>query len=428
MITRKMDRKKVIQQNYFKLFTISLLVGLLSSVLASVLRYITEHTEHFIFNYISKTNSLYFIVLPTIGITILYFMRKHLFQARKNKGITEIYNTIDRRKDHLPFFKIPSHFIHGFITVIFGGSTGIEVSTVVSTATIGNELYKKNFSAKLYKRELICAATAAGVAILFSSPLAGLLFGIEVISRKFKKTILISCVASTLVAAIFIYTLGNEPLIPKYINDWKWHSLPFFFILSILAGLFAVGFTVMVIKIKGIFGNITNNFMRVNLGALTVGLMIFYFPALFGDSYHGLKEVVNSSSVTIPYLLLLVLLKPLAASLTLGAGGDGGVFAPSIVAGAFLGFAMAFFCQNVLHIDVNPINYALIGAGAALSAAIYAPFTSIFLVCNIVPNGYTLIIPLIVCCLISKYFAKKILPYNVYTFDMYKESIKKTLT
>ena len=141
-----MNRKKVIHQNYFKLFAISLIVGLLSSILAISLRFITEKTEHHVFNFVSETNPYLFIILPSIGITIIYFLRKYVFQGRKNKGMTEIYKTLDLRKDHLPLFKIPSHFINGFLTVIFGGSTGIEVSTVVSTATIGNEVYKKNFS------------------------------------------------------------------------------------------------------------------------------------------------------------------------------------------------------------------------------------------------------------------------------------------
>ena len=422
-----MNRKKVIHHNYFKLFAISMIVGLLSSLLAISLRFITEKTEHHMLSFISETNPYLFIILPSVGITMIYFLRKYVFHGKKNKGMTEIYKTLDLRKDHLPLFKIPSHFINGFLTVIFGGSTGIEVSTVVSTATIGNEVYKKNFSAKLYKRELICAASAAGVAILFSSPLAGLLFGIEAISRKFKPTILISCLASTLIAALFIYGLGNERVIPTHIIDWKWQSTPFFFVLSLLAGLFAVGFTLMMIRIKTFFGNINNNFIRVNLGAITVGLIIFFFPVLFGDSYHGLNEVLQAESNSIGYLLLLVLLKPLASSLTLGAGGDGGVFAPSIIVGAFLGLLMAIFCQTVLQMEVSPINFALIGAGSMLSAAIYAPFTSIFLICNIVPNGYSLIIPLIVCCLVSKYFANKLLPYNVYTYDMYKEKMKNSI-
>lgn len=423
-----MNRKKVIHHNYLKLFIVSLFVGLLSSLLAITLRHITESTEHYLSKAVSNNNPYLFILLPSIGITTIFFLRKYVFQGRKNKGMTEIYKTLDQRKDHLGLFKIPSHFINGFLTVIFGGSTGIEVSTVVSTATIGNAVYKKEFSAKIYKRELICAACAAGVAILFSSPIAGLLFGIEAISRKFKPTILISSLASIAVASLFIYGLEHERIIPTETGNWKWQSTPFFLLLSVLGALFAVGFTLLLINLKTFFGNINNNFLRVNIGAITLGLLIFFFPVLYGDSYHGLNEVLNSHNNSIEYLFLLVLLKPLASSLTLGAGGDGGVFAPSIIGGAFLGLMIAVFCQTFLHMEVNPLNFALIGAGSALSAAIYAPFTTIFLICNIVPNGFILLFPLLVCCLLSKFLAKKILPYNVYTHHMYKEKLNQRST
>ncbi|ULT46312.1 chloride channel protein [Niabella defluvii] len=146
------------------------------------------------------------MILPTIGITAIYFLRKYLFLNRKNKGITEIYKTLDQRKEHLPFFKIPSHYLNGFLTVIFG-STGVEVSTVVATATVGNMGYKREFSAKMYKRELICAGVTAGVAVLFASPLAGWLFAMEVIARKVRKSLIISCTASALIAASFIFFL-----------------------------------------------------------------------------------------------------------------------------------------------------------------------------------------------------------------------------
>lgn len=420
-----MNRKKVIQHHYYKLVAASLLVAILSAFLAYSLKYITEHTEHIVFTTIRDYNPLYFIILPTVGITIIYFLRKYLFKGRKNKGMAEIYKTLDLRKDHLPLFKLPSHYINGFLTVIFGGSTGIEVSSVVATATIGNEVYKRSFSARMYKRELICAAATAAVAILFSSPLAGMLFGLEAISRKFKWSVLIACLTAAVVSAIFILSIGKEPLIPQHIQEWKWHATPFFLLLSGLSALFAVGFTLIVIHVKNFFGSISNNFIRVNLGALSVGLIIYFFPILFGDSYHGMNEILNTESASVYYLLFLVLLKPLASALTLGAGGDGGVFAPSIIAGAFLGFALGIFCKTVLHMDVLPINFALIGAGSALSAAIYAPLTAVVLICNIVPNGFILLAPLLVCCVLSKYLASKILPYNVYTYDMYRESLAK---
>lgn len=421
-----MERQKIITRNYFKLTTTSAFIGLLSALLAFSLKHLTEFLEHRIFNSVTNFHPILLIILPTIGITTIYFSRKYLFKNRKNKGITEIYKTLDQRKDHLPLFKIPSHYINGLLTVIFGGSTGVEVSTVVATATIGNFAYEKEFSAKQYKRELICAGVTAGVAILFNSPLAGWLFAMEVIARKINKTLVISCTASALISWLFIYFFDNNTLLPYSIKEWSLHAIPFFVILSLLGGILAVYFTLLVTRMKRLFANISNNFIRVNLGALAVGTLIYFFPTLYGDSYHGLKEVLKEplavSSASLSFLLLIAVLKPLAASLTLGAGGDGGVFAPSIVAGAFLGLVVAYIGNHYFDIHLIPLNFALVGAAATLSASLYAPFTSLILICNLLPNGYILFIPILLSCIISNLFSKKLLPYNVYSYDFYLTS------
>jgi CIC family chloride channel protein len=363
-----------------------------------------------------------FILLPSVGITAIYFLRKYAFQNRKNKGIKEIYTTLETRKDHLPFFKIPSHYINGFLTVIFGGSTGIEVSTVVATATVGNQAYKRLHPAWAYKTELICAGVIAGVTLLFGSALGGLLFAFEVIARKYNKTLLISGISSMLVAALFVHYMDNSPLFNFAAKQWQWQAVPFIVVLGLIAGLLALYFTKIVIYAKSYFAGIKNNFIRVNLGAITVGILIFFFPALYGDSYHGLGEILESSlhgSINWLYflpLLLLVLLKPLAAALTLGAGGDGGVFAPSIVTGALLGVFFAQLCNHYLGTHLIVINFALFGAAAMLSAAIHAPFTAIFIIASIVPSGYLLFAPLLVVSVIAKILAKRIYPYNVYTY------------
>lgn len=414
-----MKRKKVQAHYYFKLVLVSFIVSSVCALLAFSLKEAAEIAERKIFSDVNAINKLLLIVLPTIGITAIYFLRKYLFRKRKNKGITEIYKTLDQRKDHLPFFKIPSHYLNGFLTVIFGGSTGVEVSTVVATATVGNEAYKKDFSAKMYKRELVCAGVVAGVAILFGSPIAGWLFAIEVIARKLTRSLVISCTASALTAWGFISLMEHQPLLPFAVSEWKWSALPFFVLLSLLGGTLSVYFTLLVVHVKSFFSNITNNFIRVNLGALVVGTLIFFLPYLYGDSYHGLSEVLSASfrdnSFSIGILLLLVLLKPVAASLTLGAGGDGGVFAPSIVAGAFLGLLFAIVCNRFFDAHLILLNFALVGAAATLSSSIYAPFTSLFLVCGLVPNGFALFIPVLMASLISQKFSQLLLPYNVYT-------------
>lgn len=422
-----MEKKKIIvTKHYFRLIVAAAIVGLGSALMAFILKIITEYSQHHLFNFAEEKSSILYIILPSVGITAIYFLRKYLFKNKKNKGITEIYKTLDQRKDHLPLYKIPSHFFNGFLTVIFGGSTGIEVSTVVATATIGNFAYEKEFSARMYKRELICAGVVAGVAILFTSPIAGFLFALEVIARKVRKSIIISCATSAIVSFIFIQLFAPERILTQKVESWNYAAIPFFIILSILGGSLSVYFTLLVTRMKKLFGNISNNFIRVNLGAIAVGILIFFFPSMYGDSYHGLNEIIDKplsyNGFPVLFLLAVAVLKPLASALTLGAGGDGGVFAPSIVAGAFLGLLVAFLGNNYFGLELVPINFALLGAAVTLSASLYAPFTSVFLVCNLLPDGFVLFGPILICCFISLQFAKKLLPYNVYTHAFYLDA------
>ncbi len=415
-------RKKVVRYSYLKLIGSSALVSIVCCVLAYSLKHSTAYVQEELFESVSSWDAKLFIVLPSIGITAIYFLRKYAFQNRKNKGIKEIYTTLETRKDHLPFFKIPSHYINGFLTVVFGGSTGVEVSTVVASATVGNQAYKRLHPAWAYKTELICAGVIAGVTLLFGSALGGFLFAFEVIARRYNKTLLISGLTSMALASVFVYYLDASPLFKFEVKAWRWQAIPFVAILGLIGGILALYFTKTVIYAKSYFAGIKSNFIRVNLGAITVGTFIFFLPVLYGDSYHGLGEVLKSSlhdSVNLLYflpLILLVLLKPFVASLTLGAGGDGGVFAPSIVTGALLGVLFAQLCNHYLGTQLVVINFALFGAAAMLSAAIHAPFTAIFIIASLVPSGYLLLAPLLISSFIAKTLAKKLYPYNVYTY------------
>ncbi|PTX12654.1 CIC family chloride channel protein [Sphingobacterium faecium] len=407
--------------SYFKLVIGSIIVAVLSGILAYSLKHLTTYFQDYIFEIVPVLHNYLYIIFPSIGITIIYFLRKYLFQNRKNKGIREIYRSLDTRQDHLPFFKIPSHYINGFLTVIFGGSTGIEVSTVVATATVGNQFSKKGWMPMKYKRELICAGVTAGVAILFGSVLGGWFFAIEVIARGWKKTVLLSCSIAAVIALVGIYYFEKETLLPFSVQDWHWYGLPFMALVAILSALLALYFMKLVLLCKKLFAKINNNFLRVNIGAIMIGSLILFFPALYGDSYHGLQKMIElliqpGAAFVIPLsLFLLILLKPFVASLTLGAGGDGGVFAPSIVAGAFLGMLIAILCNLVFGLDLIVLNFALIGAASTLAAAIHGRFTAVFLICSIVPNGYSLILPLAMAVWLAYAVAKRLNPHNVYT-------------
>ncbi len=402
-----------------KLSLASLLIGFLASVLALALK---KSTEHFEMVLAAKASGflLYCFLFPLTGLTVIYFLRKYVFRNKENKGIKEIFECLSSTSKKLPLYKIPSHFINGLLTVVFGGTTGIEVSTVVASAAIGSVTQQKAKFLNRYKTPLICAGVAAGITALFGSPIAGILFALEVVSRKVTKPFLITSLLAVTVASGLVYIMNEPALFAPNITIWHGYALPYFALLGILAGIHAVFLTKSVLTVKKQFQKMEKPFYRIVIGALLIGMAIYLFPALYGDGYAGVKEILQKADTpfTFPFFLsalALLLLKPLVTSVTLASGGDGGVFAPSLVMGAFLGWFTATFVNTFFGAAVIPVNFIIIGMAAVLSASIHAPFTALLLVCGI-SNDYTLFLPILMVCLISKGIAKQIYPFTVYSY------------
>jgi CIC family chloride channel protein len=404
-----------------KLVVVSILIGFLSAFLGLVLKKVTEHYEELFFHK-ATLNPIFFIVFPVFGLTVIYFLREYLFKKKENKGIKEIFESTDTKSKNLPSYKIPSHFINGLLTVVFGGSTGIEVSTVVASATIGSVAQRKENVFRQYKTELICAGVAAGVTALFGSPIAGILFAFEVISKKVTRAFLISNLIAVGIAFGLVFLLDEKPLFIVNITTWHLKAIPYFILLGILAGLNSVYLTRCVLFFKSQFSKIKISYHKIVLGSVILSASLLLFPQLYGEGYHAIKVIfLNSNGTPLTFALALtfigiLLLKPIVTSVTLASGGDGGVFAPSLFIGAFLGLLVASVLNTFLNAGVIPINFMIIGMAAVLSASIHAPFTAIFLVCGLT-NDYTLFIPLLAVSLISKYIAKIIYPFTVYTFS-----------
>jgi len=405
---------------YQKLIIASLIVGFLAALLGISLKHVTEHYENILYIRASGT-PLLFIVFPAFGLSLIYVLRQYLFKKKENKGIKEVFDATAKNSNGLPSYKIPSHFINGMLTVIFGGSTGVEVSTVVATAAVGSLASDKESILERYRTELICAGIAAGVTALFNTPLAGLLFAYEVVSRKTTKPQLISNLLAAGIAYAFVLLLDEQPLFAVHITTWHLHALPWFIVLGVLAGINSVYLTKCVIFFKKQFLKLNSHYYKILIGAAAISIMILLLPQLYGEGYHAIKDSItgaNNLKLT-PIVALtlggIVLLKPIITSVTLGAGGDGGVFAPGIFIGAFLGLFLAILLNTFFNAGVIPLNFMIVGMGAMLSASIHAPFTALFLICGLV-NDYTLFIPLLIVSLVAKYTAQRIFPYTVYTF------------
>lgn len=404
-----------------KLVIVSLLIGFLSAFLGISLKKITEYYEEIFFHQVS-VNPIFYVVFPVFGLSVIYFLRQYLFKKKENKGIKEVFESTQSKSKNLPTYKIPSHFINGLLTVIFGGSTGIEVSTVVAAATIGSVAQQKENVFRQYKTELICAGIAAGITALFSSPIAGILFAVEVISRKVTRAFMITNIIAVSIAFGLITILKEEPLFTVSITTWHLKAIPYFILLGILAGINSVYLTRCVLFFKSQFGKIQKHYYKIIIGSLVLSISLFIFPQLYGEGYHSIKVIFGDSdqlplTITLAFTFLgILLLKPIVTSITLASGGDGGVFAPSLFIGAFLGLLLASILNTFFNTQVIPVNFMIIGMAAVLSASIHAPFTAIFLVCGLT-NDYTLFFPILAVCLISKYTAKIIYPYTVYTYS-----------
>jgi len=412
-------RKKIFPSSFHQLIVASLLIGFLSAFLAITLKRITEHYET-IFLGQAMEHPVYFFVFPFFGLSVVYFLRLYLFRRKENKGIKEIFESFSPEAKNLPIYKIPSHFINGFLTVIFGGSTGIEVSTVVASATLGSVAQQKEHSLYQYKNELICAGVAAGITALFGSPIAGILFAFEVISKKRTSTFFITTIVAVCMASGLIYVADEQPLFAIDVTIWHWYAIPYFLLLGILSGLHSVYLTRCVLLFKNQFSKISVHFHRILLGVALLGISLVLLPQLYGDGYHSINRILETANpFTLSFLFTvggILLLKPIVTSATLAAGGDGGIFAPSLFIGAFLGLFTAVALNSAFGIGLLPVNFMILGMAAMLSASIHAPFTALFLVCGIV-NDYTLFFPILAVCLISKYTAKLVYPYTVYSFQ-----------
>jgi CIC family chloride channel protein len=413
-------KKNINLIRFRKLSVAAAMIGFLSAFMALCLKRVTEHYESVFFS-LTQESFLYFLLFPIAGLSIIYVLREYLFKKKENKGITEIFESTSSKNKNLPLYKIPSHFINGLLTVVFGGSTGIEVSTVVASATIGSVAQQKENLFREYKTELICAGVAAGITALFSSPIAGILFALEVISRKVTRAFLVATAISVVIASLLIFMLKEKPLFAITITEWHYKAIPYFIVLGILAGMNSVYLTRCVLFFKTRFRMINTHYNKIILGAAVLSTALIVLPQLYGDGYHAMREILRhpNISLTLPValsFLALIILKPVVTSVTLASGGDGGVFAPSLFTGAFLGFLLAITLNTFFDAGVVPVNFMVIGMAAMLSASIHAPFTSLFLVCGLI-GDYALFFPIMAACLVSKYTAKTIYPFTVYTFS-----------
>ena len=437
MMTFLVWRLKHISDNNFILIVASV-IGLTAGLAAVTLKSTVHYVQLLLQQNLDVTRINYlYIVYPIIGILLTVLVRKFVVRDTPGHGITRILRAISKSSSRIRKRYMMSNMLKSAITVGFGGSVGLEAPIVVTGSAIGS-----NFGQFVHldykKRTLLIGCGAAGaISAIFNSPIAGVIFAIEVILTEVKISkfipILIASVSGQLVSIVL---LGEDILFSfKLVDTFSARDTPWYVLLGIASGMASLYFIRITYLVEGAVENIRNQYGRAIFGGLALALIIFVFPPIYGEGYESIKSLLQGNEVkflsgsffygladqeliVIGILLLVILAKPFATALTLGSGGSGGVFAPSLFMGGVTGFLFSRVVQFILpSSNISASNFTLVGMCGVMSGVLHAPLTAIFLIAEIT-SGYMLFVPLMLVSAISfttiSYFEK----HSIYTKNL----------
>ena len=429
-------RVKHIQQKHFLLF-LSIIVGLLSGLVAVILK----NTVHFIQQLITKGfsqelhNYLYFI-FPLIGLFLTVVFVRFLIKKPVGYGIPGVLYSISKKNSLIKSSSIYTSIISSALTAGFGGSAGLEGPTVSASGALGSNLGRLlKLDYKTTTLLIGCGAVGA-MSGMFNAPIAALVFALEVFMFDLTLTSMIPFLIASVTAAVTSrMMLGDNVLFNIQIKDLFLASdIPFYILLGIFTGLISVYFNKVFWMVENLFKKFKNPFIKLLIGGSILGVLIFFIPPLYGEGFVTIKQLFTgnytstvSNSLFYGYkdnvllmiglLLALMFFKAIATSLTISAGGVGGIFAPSLFVGASGGFVFAKVFNHFGWANISESNFTLVGMAGLIAGVLHAPLTSLFLIAEIT-SGYELIIPLMITAAISYLTSKYFVTHSIYNMQL----------
>ena len=400
---------------------LAFVIGLFASVAGYVLHCMIKEIQHLLTAGFDRTtfNWLY-LLFPIMGIYLTSLFIKYVVKDNISHGITRVLYAISTKQSRLKGHNCWSSVVASSITIGFGGSVGAEAPIVLTGSAIGSNL------AKLFKMDartamllVGCGATAA-ISGIFKAPIAGLVFTLEVLMLDLTMASLLPILIASVTATCFSYIfVGSESLFSYHMDSaWDIQRVPPYIILGVFCGIVGLYFMRTMTACENMFANMKRHpYLKLALGGLTLSVLIFFFPSLYGEGYNMVnifldgktiadwEQVMNGSmfyghsNLLVVYVGLVVFTKVFATSATNGAGGCGGTFAPALFIGGFSGF---FFARiwNIYQLGVYAPekNFALMGMAGVMAGVMQAPLTGIFLIAELTA-GYQLFIPLMIVCI-----------------------------
>jgi CIC family chloride channel protein len=418
----------------------SLIVGLLSGFAAVALKSVVhffQHESKAVMESIGTSFLIYFF--PLIGIVISILIIKFIFKGKITTGLSNIIYSIIRKKSDIPAVKIFSHLLTSGATVGMGGSVGLEAPIVVIGASIGSNIAKELKFNYHHRTLLLACGSAAGISAIFNSPIAGVIFAIEVLLPDITVSSFIPLLIASASSAVLSKIIYSGQLFFLVTSGWHFYAIPYYILLGLLCGFISLYMIRITIAIENRAAKIKNQFHKVLLGGMLLCFLIFLLPPLFGEGYSTIitllsgkyydilsntffKTFLSPDLLLIIFVVIIILTKVIATSLTIGAGGNGGIIAPSLFTGALTGFLLAHTLRYLRIIDLDQANFIVVGMAGILAGVLHAPLTGIFLIAEIT-GGYALIIPLMIVTSISFFISKHFNKNSVYTAALARQGI-----
>lgn len=415
------------------LFGASVLVGLSTGLAAVFLKTLVFYIhEIFTYNYQIPYQQFLKLVFPCLGIMLTVYYVRRFNKGKLGRGAANILFSIARRGSLLPRDQMYSHIFSSALTVGFGGSAGLEGPIVTTGSAIGSN-FAKTYRFPIKDRTLLLAAGAAGgIGATFNAPIAGVLFALEVLLAEVSISsfvpILISAACGALVSKII---LREELLLTFELSShFEYSDVPFFMILGLLCGLMSVWYSRVFPNVESFFRKSqTAPYQKALIGGVLLAFLVMMFPPLFGEGYLAIKSLAKNQPgellqgsvlsayiqkpvLVLIFILLIALVKAVATGITIGSGGNGGNFAPSLLVGATTGYFFASMVNLSGMAELQVVHFTLVGMAGILTGIFHAPLTGIFIIAEIT-GGYELMIPLMMVSAMSFAMVKYIEPYSM---------------
>lgn len=409
-------------------------VGLAAVIIKNLVHFIREA----LLNGFQGDNSRYYLfLLPLVGLLLVVLFIKYVNKRPVGHGIPGVLFSISKNNGIIRSHNLYSSIITSALTVGFGGSVGLEGPTVATGGAIGSNIGK---AFKLSYKEitlLISCACAGALSAIFKAPIAGIVFALEVIALDLTMWAVVPLLIASATAALTSYLLLGQNVLYQFDLTEQFHmgQIHWYLMLGAGVGLLSVYFTKSYIRISGFFEKIGSPWKRLLLAGGLLGVIIFFFPPLYGEGYEVVNQELRgeylhlfentffegwdqSFALVIIYILAIIFIKVIATTLTFAAGGIGGIFAPTLFMGANTGLLFGLVL-NQLGVDVSLSNMTLVGMGAMIAGVVHAPLTAIFLIAEIT-GGYELFFPLMLAATISYGTARYFVKNSVYTVQLAK--------